>query len=92
MESGQGLKGLIPPLTDTDFLRTNRSDLACWIKYGMDDLIEVSGKEYAEPMPGVATLTDIEITNIINYIQSSWHEGLDFYSPDEVKQSLKECE
>ncbi len=92
MENGEGLKRLIPPLTNTEFLQENRSNLPCWIKHGMSGPIQIGGVEYDQIMPGVPTLTDTEIANILNFIQTAWHEGLTFISENEVKDALKECE
>ncbi len=91
MEAGQGLRGLIPPLTDTKFITANRELMACWIKNGMSGPIQINGKSYDGEMPGVPYLTDAEIANIINYVQNEWHKGLEFYSEGEVARTLKEC-
>ena len=92
MDQAEGLKGLIPPLTNTEFLLQNRSKLPCWIKNGMSEPIQVGEKQFNQVMPGVPTLTDTEIANIINFIQGNWHEGLAFFSEGEVNDALKECE
>ena len=91
MDQGEGLKGLIPPLSDTKFLQENRALLPCWIKNGVQDPMTIEGKEYVGEMPGVPTLTHTQIANIINFIQGKWHNGLNFYSEIEVKAALKEC-
>ena len=66
MDDGSGLRGRIPPLANSDYLKKYASELACIIRYGKTGEIEVNGKKYQEPMPGVPQLTDFEIANIIN--------------------------
>ena len=63
----------------------------CIIRYGLADTIQVNGKDYWQPMTGIAHLTDIEISNIINYINEAWGNDLGFYPPDKVKETLTVC-
>ncbi|MCB0705889.1 MAG: cytochrome c [Saprospiraceae bacterium] len=91
MEDGSGLIGNIPPLADSDFFRDNMSLVPCIIRYGLADTIQVNGKDYWQPMTGIAHLTDIEISNIINYINEAWGNDLGFYPPDKVKETLTVC-
>lgn len=91
MDSGEGLGLLIPPLAGADYLDKNRDNLPCLIKHGIKDTIFVNGKQYAEQMPGVVTLSDIHITNILNYINTSWGNRQEPFRLDEVKTLLEKC-
>ena len=91
MEDGQGLRSLIPPITNTSYIDKNRAQLPCWIKNGLNGELTIDGKKFNGEMPGVPYLSDAQIANIINYIQQSWHKGLKFYSESEVTKALKEC-
>lgn len=91
MDNGEGLSALIPPLAGADYLQKNRKKLPCLVKYGMKDSIVVNGKIYAEQMPGVETLSDIHITNILNYINNSWGNRHEPYRLDEVQKLLERC-
>ena len=48
---GSGLKNLYPALTDTLFIRENKENLACIIKYGLNQKLTINGKTYEEKMP-----------------------------------------
>lgn len=91
MDGGEGLSALIPPLSGTDYLEKNREKLPCILRYGLKDTIVVNGKIYAEEMPGVATLSDIHITNILNYINNAWGNSKEPYRLEEVQQLLDKC-
>lgn len=93
MDEGAGLAALIPPLAGSDFLQNQRERLPCILKYGLKDTIQVNGKQYAEQMPGVLTLSPVHITNILNFINHSWGNSNPPYRLDEVQRLLEEgCE
>lgn len=89
LDNGAGLGALIPPLAGADYLASNRERLPCILKYGLKDTIVVNGVPYAEAMPGVPTLSAIHITNILNYINTSWGNNLPPYRLDEVRVLLE---
>ena len=91
MKDGSGLEGLIPPLTDEQFLNANRDLLPCILKYGIKDPLVVNGITYTDPMEGFKDLTETEITNILNYVGRSWGNNISFYQPEEVRSSLINC-
>jgi mono/diheme cytochrome c family protein len=88
---GEGLRKLIPPLAGSDFMQENKDRLACIIRYGLRGEITVNGETYHHPMPGNEQLSEVDITNIINYINQSWSQGEEFVSPVEIKRQLQEC-
>ena len=89
--NGTGLKSLYPPLTDTAYIRNNKNKLSCWIKYGQNSKIIVSGKEYNTPMPANTQLADIEIAQIIVYIGNSFGNKIGYYDTSEANADLKNC-
>ncbi|MBK6931576.1 MAG: cytochrome c [Saprospirales bacterium] len=91
MDDGAGLSALIPPLAGSGFLKTHRERLPCILKYGLKDTIQVNGKQYAEQMPGVPTLSAVHITNILNYIQTSWGNQEQPFRLDDVEALLEAC-
>ena len=91
MEDGTGLKGLIPPLAGSDWLRENQMETACIIRYGLEGPIIVNGKTYNQPMPGIDYLTDTEIANIINYINHAWGNDNGMIHFKEMRAALKAC-
>lgn len=92
MEDGSGLEGLIPPLAQADWVQQNQDQLACIIRYGMEAEIVVNGKKYKEKMPGVPQLTDFEVTNVINYINSAWGNNYGYVKYETIKGQLEQCE
>lgn len=90
-EKGEGLENLIPPLTDTTYLRENRDKLACFIKNGMEGKIVVDGREFNEKMPDHAEITDIDLAQLIVYITNAYGNKQGMYTTDDVVRDLKNC-
>lgn len=63
---GEGLKKLIPPLTDTAYLKTDR--LVCIIKFGISGPLFVKNSNYDGIMPSNNQIENDEIVAVINYI------------------------
>lgn len=92
MDDGSGLGALIPPLAEADFLSSHREQLACILRYGLNDTITVNGTRYAEQMVGNDKLTDIQITNVLNFVLQSWGNKQPPLTYEEVKVALERCE
>ena len=92
METGLGLKGLIPPLAKADYLRDHQTDIPCLIKNGIKGNITVNGREYNTEMAGIPNLTDVQINNIINYINNAWGNKYGDSNVKKVKKALKQCD
>ena len=88
---GKGTLGLIPPLADADWLRKNQNILACVIKNGIKGKITVNQTEYDIDMLPQVNIQDIEITNLINYVNTSWGNNIKTVKNSEVVESLKSC-
>ncbi len=88
---GSGLAALYPPLTDSVFLKQNKTQLACFIKNGMQGEIRVAGKTYDGQMPGQPQLSDIEIAQIITYITNSFGNQQGIRLATEVSADLQNC-
>jgi mono/diheme cytochrome c family protein len=91
MEDGTGLRGRIPPLVKSDYLKKHPDEIACIIRYGKTGEIVVNGKTYSEAMPGERKLTDFEIANIINYIHQAWGNDYGFVKVQTVQKALEKC-
>lgn len=92
MDNGEGLGALIPPLAGSDYLGPNREKLPCILRYGLQDTITVKGKVYVEKMAGMQGLSDIQITNLLNYINHAWGNNQAAYSFEEVEALLAKCQ
>lgn len=88
---GSGLKNLYPALTDTLFLKENKTNLACIIKYGLNQKLIINGKTYEEKMPGNDRLSDIDVTQLLVYISNSFGNNLGSFDMQEVSKQLKSC-
>ena len=92
MSDGQGLNALIPPLDQSDYLQNGDISMACIIRYGLSEGVEVNGVKYGgQAMPGKPELTDVQITNIINYVRRSWSNNLPPKTLYEVQTNLTKC-
>ncbi len=91
MDDGTGLRGVIPPVASADFLESHRKQLPCLIRKGMSGTITVNGISYNKPMPGADKLRDDEITNLLNYIQTSFGNKNERFTMQEVTEYLRYC-
>lgn len=88
---GNGLKNLYPPLNKSDYLEDNNDKVACIILNGLEEDIVVNGKDYMMPMAGFSNLTDVDITNLVNYINTAWDNKLPETNIQKVKANLEDC-
>lgn len=92
-ESGDGLGALIPPLRQADYLTHHRDEAPCIIRYGLTDTITVNQVVYAgQAMPANPELSDVEITNVINYIHQAWGNQLPPVRLEDVRKTLDRCD
>lgn len=88
---GEGLEDLIPPLTDTTYLRQNRNKLACYIKNGMAGKIVVDGREFDEKMPDHQEITDIDLAQLIVFITNAYGNKQGMYTTEDAARDLQNC-
>jgi cytochrome c551 len=73
---GTGLGRLYPPLNTSDYMQNNLGDVICLIRNGKTGELIVNGQQFNHAMPGVPSLSDLEIAEIATYIYNTWsHEG-----------------
>jgi hypothetical protein len=68
MEDGSGLAKLIPPL-ETSGLISRPEDLVCIIIKGLPE-----NPLTDQAMPGTKELTQVEMTNLVNYLQHTFSD------------------
>lgn len=88
---GTGLGTLYPPLTDTTFLRKNRSKLVCIIRNGMSDSIIINNVSFKGNMPGDNDMANIDIAQVITYITNSFGNTQGIYGLDSLEKDLNTC-
>jgi mono/diheme cytochrome c family protein len=91
MDDGSGLGELIPPLAKADLLKALDIKAACIVRHGLEGPIQVNGIEYNNPMPSNKQLSEIEITNLLNFIHNAWGNQRAFIKLTEVQAALKDC-
>ena len=91
MEAGKGLQELIPTVRNADYVVNNPEKLACIIRNGIKGEIIVNGKKYNQPMTAAPHLSEIEITNIVNYLLEIQKVKLKKRNFLEIQQDLKTC-
>ncbi|BDS10328.1 c-type cytochrome [Aureispira anguillae] len=91
MEDGSGLEALYPPLAGADMLENMGVGAACIIKNGLKGKIIVNGVEFETGMEPIKGLSNVEITNIVNYIHNAWGNKRAFIQLNEVEKTLETC-
>ena len=89
-DKGQGLNGLIPPLTDTVLLKGYSNKLACQLKNGLSGKIYVANKEFEAIMPAT-DLSPIEMAQVITYVTNSFGNKQGLFTDDQVQTALNHC-
>lgn len=92
MEDGTGLAEVIPTLVQSDYVILNQDKLPCIIRNGLSGEITVNGKLYNTEMSGSPKLTEFEITNVINYINTAWGNKHTIQKHLDVRKALEECD
>jgi mono/diheme cytochrome c family protein len=90
-KDGKGLGLVYPPVDKSDFMDQNFDETLCLMKHGMTGEVIVNGKSYNQPMPGVPSLTDLEIAEIATYIYNSGDHKRGLVPVTDVERILKNC-
>jgi len=91
-ENGENLAELIPPLANSDYLVKYPEKVACLIYYGYDGKMTVNGVTYNHQMPANENFNDIDIANVINYINNNFGNNNGYTSLKTVQDALNSCE
>lgn len=90
-DKGQGLSALIPPLTDSIYLKNNRSKLACFIKNGLKGKITVAGRSFDDQMQP-DDIAPLEIAKVLTYVTNSFGNKMGTVTLQQVQSDLKNCQ
>ncbi len=88
--NGEGLSALIPPLSDSTYLRKNIGSLPCYVKNGIKGQITIKGKTFDDAMPA-NDLSPVEIAQVLTYIGNSFGNKLDTIDEQSVQKGLTSC-
>lgn len=90
-KDGQGLSTLMPPLTDTTFLKANKASLACFVKYGIKGkLLIINKKPFEGDMPAT-NLAPIEIAEVLTYVTNSFGNNMGVVTAQDIERDLAKC-
>ncbi len=90
-KNGKGLGLVYPPLVSADFMDKNFDEVICMMKKGRKGEMTVNGSVFNQPMPGVPSLTELEIAEIATYIYNNWGHERGIVEIKTVSQSLQPC-
>lgn len=88
---GAGLGLVFPPLNKSDFMDNNLEQVLCLMKYGLQGEVTVNGNIYNQAMPGVPSLTDLEVAEIATYIYNTWEHKRGIVPVQEATSALEAC-
>lgn len=87
MEDGSGLNKLIPALKGSSYLKGDNRKLVCVIRNGFRaDSLGLTLRY----MPAHPKMTDVEMTNLVNYLSMSFGNQKHWQLAD-VKKNLQQC-
>lgn len=87
MAEGEGIEGAFPPLAKSDYL-DDKTRLIKVVLQGVRGPMKINGVQYDGEMSGV-TLTDEQVSDVLNYIRNSWGNKGAAITPAEVQPALK---
>lgn len=91
-KTGTGLGLLYPPLNQSDFLDHNLERVVCIMKNGTKGELIVNGKSFNKEMPGIPSLTDIEVAEIATFLYNTWNRDRGIIEVRDVSQILLKCD
>ena len=89
---GTGLAKLYPPLKDSDYLIPNKEKVICGIRYGQKGEITVNGVVFNQEMPGIPTITDLEIAEIATYVYTEFADSVQIITLNDVRKIMADCQ
>jgi mono/diheme cytochrome c family protein len=89
-EKGEGLSALIPPLSDSAYLRKNKTSLSCYVQNGLKGPVSIKGKKFDDVMPA-NDLSPVEIARVLTYIGNSFDNKLGTIDEQMIQADLRMC-
>ena len=90
-KTGEGLGLVYPPLNRSDYLEKNFTGVLCQMKFGKAGETIVNGDSFNKPMPGIPSLTELEIAEIATYLYNTWGREHEIVEVAEVQAALGKC-
>jgi mono/diheme cytochrome c family protein len=90
-KSGTGRGLVYPPLKGSDYLQENFESVLCLMRYGISGELVVNGNNFNQAMPGISTLTDLEVAEIATYIFNTWGNRSGIVEVQDATSILNDC-
>lgn len=90
-KNGMGLGRVYPPLAQSDYMQNNFDRVICLMRHGMQGEMVVNGVTYNQAMPGIPTLTELELAELATYIYNTGEHARGPVRLEDVARSLKTC-
>lgn len=90
-EDGSGLGRLIPPISESAYVKEHNVGVACMIRNGLKGEWVSNGITYDGVMPPNYRLTHLEIAEIITFIGNSWNNKIGLISASDVEIAFSKC-
>ncbi len=87
---GKGLGALIPPLTDLKKYKTDKSAMACLIKYGSNKNLKTAGNTFGDKMPAT-DLPAVDVAKVITYVTNSYGNKQGTTTTQQAEEHIKKC-
>jgi mono/diheme cytochrome c family protein len=87
--NGKGDESRFPPLIESEWVDGDHEKLINVMLKGLNEPITVGGKEFSGAMPAFDFLTDQQLTDLLNYVKTSFSSKADSIRVDEVGQARK---
>jgi len=85
MENAEGVPGLYPPLTQTDYILGDKKRLIRAVLHGLEGPFEVKGIQYNNVMAKLDYLQDQQIADVLTYIRSNFGNNAEAITANEVR-------
>ncbi len=91
-KNAKGLGLIYPPLDTSDYMQNHLEEVLCLMRNGKSGELLVNGKSFNQAMPGIQTLSDLEIAEIATYIYNSWSHSRGIIDVKVASQILSSCD
>jgi mono/diheme cytochrome c family protein len=83
--SGDGVPGLNPPLSKTEYVLGNKTNLINILLKGLNEELEIDGEIFSNLMPPLNYLTDQQIADVLSYVRNNFQNKASIVTQTEVK-------
>jgi mono/diheme cytochrome c family protein len=88
--TGLGLPNMFPPLAGSDWVKAKKPDrMIRIVLHGLTGPVQINGSPFTTPAPLMppqgATLSDVQIADVLTYVRGEFGAGASAVTPDQVK-------